>query len=495
MGSARSIISYTENKTSLEDGEPRPPHTPLSFSLLLSLSLLFRNTHLVLVLFCFIQPSPEPSPEPELGPGPGAKRRPWYLRPGGQRPPDKHTLYEDIIYDHNPPKRWKADDDEPYFLLKPVGWNASSEVPETPKPKPEPWKWEPPKKTWEDLKKDRDAIIAAAAAQQEAERAKLLKEAKEREAKEKRKGRVLTTEEREERDRKRKERKEKERAEKEKKKREDKEANREKRLLKLVGAVVVKSMSKYRAQMDVETFKKHAKEVRRSQLFPIPAYSLTALFAYQLTHIIAEKEKKSTSYRENKLDSLSEEKAVKIKKYARDYIAKVLHKLETAGKLRKRPPESSLSASTSTPTLGGSPSVDSLRRGDADGDGDGPMMSVEEAMGMSEDEKEDDEKDEDEDKDDDEDDDEDVDMEEAPSMLDERTPVEPAESDTSTAVATDSRRQGRDSNEPLLDSSPRDGDVLIKMAANGVGKPSPLIVEIEDDQMNVDVAPRSGDAS
>ena len=42
---------------------------------------------------------------------------------------------------------------------------------------------------------------------------------------------------------------------------EDKEANKEKRLLKLVGAVVVKYMSKYQDQMDHDTFKKHAKEV------------------------------------------------------------------------------------------------------------------------------------------------------------------------------------------------------------------------------------------
>lgn len=37
--------------------------------------------------------------------------------------------------------------------------------------------------------------------------------------------------------------------------------NRDKRLLKLVGAVVVKSMSKYQSQMDHEVFKKHAKQV------------------------------------------------------------------------------------------------------------------------------------------------------------------------------------------------------------------------------------------
>jgi len=38
--------------------------------------------------------------------------------------------------------------------------------------------------------------------------------------------------------------------------------NREKRRLTLVGAVVAKTMSRYRTRMDVDTFKKHAKEVR-----------------------------------------------------------------------------------------------------------------------------------------------------------------------------------------------------------------------------------------
>jgi [histone H3]-lysine36 N-trimethyltransferase len=42
---------------------------------------------------------------------------------------------------------------------------------------------------------------------------------------------------------------------------EEKEALKEKRLQKLVGAVVVKCMSKYQKQMDHELFKKHAKEV------------------------------------------------------------------------------------------------------------------------------------------------------------------------------------------------------------------------------------------
>jgi septal ring factor EnvC (AmiA/AmiB activator) len=42
----------------------------------------------------------------------------------------------------------------------------------------------------------------------------------------------------------------------------EKEALKEKRLLKLVGAVVVKCMSKYAKSLDRDNFKKYAKEVR-----------------------------------------------------------------------------------------------------------------------------------------------------------------------------------------------------------------------------------------
>lgn len=42
---------------------------------------------------------------------------------------------------------------------------------------------------------------------------------------------------------------------------EEKEALKEKRLMKLVGAVVVKCLSKYQKQMDHDTFKEHAKHV------------------------------------------------------------------------------------------------------------------------------------------------------------------------------------------------------------------------------------------
>ncbi|KAH9920885.1 SET domain-containing protein [Epithele typhae] len=106
---------------------------------------------------------------------------------------------------------------------------------------------------------------------------------------------------------------------------EEREANKEKRLLKLVGAVVVKCMSKHKDKMDHEQFKKHAKE---------------------LTQVIADKEKKSTSYKEGKLDALSDEKVIKIKKFAKEYIAKVLRKLEKSGSRRKQP---STAASSSTP--------------------------------------------------------------------------------------------------------------------------------------------------
>ena len=58
------------------------------------------------------------------------------------------------------------------------------------------------------------------------------------------------------------------RKEKEKKKptltREEKEALKEKKLKKMVGGVVVKTMSKYQKYMDHDQFRKYAKEVRRS---------------------------------------------------------------------------------------------------------------------------------------------------------------------------------------------------------------------------------------
>ncbi|EPQ55865.1 SET domain-containing protein [Gloeophyllum trabeum ATCC 11539] len=145
---------------------------------------------------------------------------------------------------------------------------------------------------------------------------------------------------------------------------EDKEALKEKRLQKLVGAIVVKCMSKYSKQMDYDMFKKHAKG---------------------LTTLISDKEKKSNSYKEGKLDSLSEEKTVKIKKFAKEYIHKLMRKLEKSGQHR-RPPHSSSSAN-------GASTSASAMNGDAGhrADEDGPMaMTVEEAMDMDMDEDDDD---------------------------------------------------------------------------------------------------------
>lgn len=101
---------------------------------------------------------------------------------------------------------------------------------------------------------------------------------------------------------------------------------------------------------------------------------------FQLTHIIAEKEKKSSSFKDNKMDSLSDEKVAKIKKFAKEYIAKVLRKLEKAGQRRK--PSSGHhdferdGAAASTSTLVN-------QDGDADESME-PPMSVEEAMDFDE---------------------------------------------------------------------------------------------------------------
>ncbi|KAJ7160997.1 hypothetical protein C8R46DRAFT_357675 [Mycena filopes] len=133
---------------------------------------------------------------------------------------------------------------------------------------------------------------------------------------------------------------------------EEKEANKEKRLLKLVGAVVVKCMSKYGKSLERDAFKKHAKE---------------------LTQLIADKEKKSSSYKENKLEALSDEKVAKIKKFSKEYIAKVVRKMEKSGHKHRAP---SSSTTQTTPTAVDTPnSIDGV---------DTVMMemTVEEAMDM-----------------------------------------------------------------------------------------------------------------
>lgn len=89
----------------------------------------------------------------------------------------------------------------------------------------------------------------------------------------------------------------------------------------------------------------------------------------QLTHIVAEKEKKSHNYKENKLDALSDEKVAKIKKFSKEYIAKILRKLEKSGQRRK--PSSSISNLGASTSSTHSPQVDANsphQMNDHDGD-------------------------------------------------------------------------------------------------------------------------------
>lgn len=121
----------------------------------------------------------------------------------------------------------------------------------------------------------------------------------------------------------------KEKAEKAAMTEEQKAANKEKRLLKLVAAVVVKCMSKYGKGLDRERMKKHAKE---------------------LSQIIADKEKKSSTYKEGRLDTLSDEKVAKIKKFSKEYIEKIIYRMKKAQKQATTAPVPDTPASTLTDT-------------------------------------------------------------------------------------------------------------------------------------------------
>lgn len=73
--------------------------------------------------------------------------------------------------------------------------------------------------------------------------------------------------------------------------------------------------------------------------------------------MIADKEKKSASYKEGRLESLSDEKTIKIKKFAKDYIAKIIRKLEKSGK-RARPPSSGATSSAPMDAAGSADGAD-----------------------------------------------------------------------------------------------------------------------------------------
>ena len=86
---------------------------------------------------------------------------------------------------------------------------------------------------------------------------------------------------------------------------------------------------------------------------------------FQLTQLIADKEKKSSSYKESKLDALSDEKVAKIKKFAKEYIGKVLRKMEKSGEKRK-----ASSSSSTTTAVTQAPSSISNDTPNPHGDGD-----------------------------------------------------------------------------------------------------------------------------
>ena len=175
------------------------------------------------------------------------------LPPGVFAPPEE---------DPRPAKRSKLDDlVEVDFDIKPLGFSAVKRPARQPRRPPSP----PPDllvhaaaanyeryMTVQATRAELAAIISAAAAKEAARAAEA--EAKAKADAEKDEGLTVDREE--------KERRRKERKEKEKNRREEKEANMHKRLLKLISPVVVRTMSRHRARMDVDVFKKHAKEVR-----------------------------------------------------------------------------------------------------------------------------------------------------------------------------------------------------------------------------------------
>lgn len=69
-----------------------------------------------------------------------------------------------------------------------------------------------------------------------------------------------------------------------------------------------------------------------------------------MTTIISEKEKKSSSYKEGRLDSLSDEKKAKMKKFAKEYVAKIMRKLEKSHRHKGFSSSSHLEREASTST-------------------------------------------------------------------------------------------------------------------------------------------------
>lgn len=111
--------------------------------------------------------------------------------------------------------------------------------------------------------------------------------------------------------------------------------HKDKSYLNLIGQVVVKSMSKYKDEMDHEKFKKYAKEVcpyfsRVWSFYSIKLKEITYCLADdQCSQLILNKEKRSASFQSSPIPTaLSEEKQVKMKKFTKEFAHKILRRLK-----------------------------------------------------------------------------------------------------------------------------------------------------------------------
>jgi len=129
--------------------------------------------------------------------------------------------------------------------------------------------------------------------------------------------------------------------------------DRDKRMTKLVGELVVKYMSRFKAELSHDQFKKYAKE---------------------LTSVIVEKEKKSSSYQTLKLDKLGDDKKKKMKPFIKEYIDKVLRKI------RQKKGQSSASRSVSS-TVKDLDAMDFQPNGTPDNDNGDMDLMVSEMFG------------------------------------------------------------------------------------------------------------------
>ncbi|EJT97159.1 SET domain-containing protein [Dacryopinax primogenitus] len=111
-------------------------------------------------------------------------------------------------------------------------------------------------------------------------------------------------------------------------------AGRDKRMSRLVSEIVVQCMSKHLA--------KHAMRLERDDF---------KRYARELTDRIVEKEKRSSNYKSARLDTLSEEKQAKMRKFVKAYLAKLRHRVRSA------PAGLTLHESSGTPEDGNDPTI------------------------------------------------------------------------------------------------------------------------------------------